>query len=180
MKRCSLWFDHWENGATIVFVLSSSAIKNLECRRHKVSTTDSSLGEVHRESCSEDIHMEEEKVEVKVQEDEVEDGRDKWRVQSEGRTERTDNHSGAWHIDWDDARAQTLEPMSCDMTLQVRAVNETTVTCEVYCLQILPYAVLWIHWLPRYTQILIWNHCSYHGSPHAYSSCLSCKASGSH
>ena len=24
--------------------------------------------------------------------------------------------------------------------------------------EILPYAVLWIHWLPRYTQILIWNH----------------------
>ena len=38
---------------------------------------DSSLGEVHRGSCSEDIHMEEEMVEVKVQEDEVEDGRDK-------------------------------------------------------------------------------------------------------
>ena len=38
---------------------------------------DSSLDEVHRGSCSEDIHMEEEKVEVKVQEDEVEDGRDK-------------------------------------------------------------------------------------------------------
>ena len=37
----------------------------------------SSSGEVHRGSCSEDIHMEEEKVEVKVQEDEVEDGRDK-------------------------------------------------------------------------------------------------------
>ena len=55
---------------------------------------DSSLGEEHRGSCSEDIHMEEEKVEVKVQEDEVEDGRDneecKARVE-----ERTDNHSGA-------------------------------------------------------------------------------------
>ena len=38
---------------------------------------DSSLGAVHRGSCSEDIHMEEEMVEVKVQEDEVEDGRDK-------------------------------------------------------------------------------------------------------
>ena len=37
---------------------------------------DSSLGEVHRGSCSKDIHMEEEKVEVKDQEDEVEDGRD--------------------------------------------------------------------------------------------------------
>ena len=34
---------------------------------------DSSLGEVHRGSCSEDTHMEEEKVEVKVQEEEVED-----------------------------------------------------------------------------------------------------------
>ena len=38
---------------------------------------DSSLGEVHKGSCSEHIHMEEEKVEIKVQEDEVEDGRDK-------------------------------------------------------------------------------------------------------
>ena len=34
---------------------------------------DSSLGKVHRRSCSEDIRMEEEKVEVKVQEEEVED-----------------------------------------------------------------------------------------------------------
>ena len=38
---------------------------------------DSSMGEVHRGSCSEHIHMEEEKVEVKVQEDEAEDERDK-------------------------------------------------------------------------------------------------------
>ena len=38
---------------------------------------DSSLGEVHRGSCSGNIHMEEEKLEVKVQEDEAEDGRDK-------------------------------------------------------------------------------------------------------
>ena len=55
---------------------------------------DSSLGEVHRGSCSEDIHMQEEKVEVKVQEEEVEDGRDneesKVRIE-----ERTNNHSGA-------------------------------------------------------------------------------------
>ena len=35
---------------------------------------DSSFGEVHRGSCSEPIHMDEE---VKDQEDEVEDGRDK-------------------------------------------------------------------------------------------------------
>ena len=32
---------------------------------------------VHSGSCSEDIQMEEEKVEFKVQEDEVEDGKDK-------------------------------------------------------------------------------------------------------
>ena len=54
---------------------------------------DSSLGEVHRGSCSEGIHMEEEKVEVKIQEDEVEDGRDKRRARSEGRREI--KHSGA-------------------------------------------------------------------------------------
>ena len=59
---------------------------------------DSSLGEVHRGSCSGNIHMEEEKVEVKVQEDEVEDERDceECKVRIE---ERTDNHSGAWHMD---------------------------------------------------------------------------------
>ena len=34
---------------------------------------DSSIGEVHRGSCSGNIHMEEEKVEIKVQEEEVED-----------------------------------------------------------------------------------------------------------
>ena len=34
---------------------------------------DSSIGEAHKGSCSEDIHMEEEKVEVRVQEEEVED-----------------------------------------------------------------------------------------------------------
>ena len=34
---------------------------------------DTSLGDVHRGSCSDDIHMEEEKVEVKDQEEEVED-----------------------------------------------------------------------------------------------------------
>ena len=38
---------------------------------------DSSFGGMHRGSCSGNIHMEEERVEVKVQEDEVEDGRDK-------------------------------------------------------------------------------------------------------
>ena len=38
---------------------------------------DSSLGEMQKGSCSENIHMEEEKVEFKVQQEEVEDGRDK-------------------------------------------------------------------------------------------------------
>ena len=56
---------------------------------------DSSLGEVHRGSCSEDIHMEEEKVEVKVQEEEVEDRETHGREQSEDRRERTNNHSSA-------------------------------------------------------------------------------------
>ena len=43
---------------------------------------DSSLGEVHSGSCSEDIHMEEEKVEVKVQEEEVEERVRRGREQS--------------------------------------------------------------------------------------------------
>ena len=47
----------------------------------------SSLGEVHRGSCSEDIHMEEEKVEVKVREDEVEDERDCEQCKVEDRRE---------------------------------------------------------------------------------------------
>ena len=55
---------------------------------------DSSLGEVLKGSWSGNIHMEEERVEVKVQEDEAEDGRD-----NEGSNarveERTNNHSGA-------------------------------------------------------------------------------------
>ena len=36
---------------------------------------------------------------------------------------------------WDDAHKHlSLEPVSCDTSLQVRAVNEKKVTCEVYCL----------------------------------------------
>ena len=56
---------------------------------------DSSLGEVHRGSCSEDIHMKEGKVEVKVQEEEVEDRETHGREQIQDRRERTINHSGA-------------------------------------------------------------------------------------
>ena len=51
--------------------------------------------EVHRGSCSEDIHMEEEKVEVKVQEEEVEDRETHGREPIQDRRERTHNHSGA-------------------------------------------------------------------------------------
>ena len=61
---------------------------------------DSSLGEVRRGSCSDNTHMEEEKVEVKVQEDEVENGRDK--VQSEGRRETRHSRRRMTH-GWDDA-----------------------------------------------------------------------------
>ena len=55
---------------------------------------DSSFGGMHRGSCSDDDHMEDEKEEVKVQEEEVEDGGDneesKVRIE-----ERTNNHSSA-------------------------------------------------------------------------------------
>ena len=47
----------------------------MHCERGVVGQrADSSLGEVHRGSCSGNIHMEEEKVGVKVQEDEAEGG----------------------------------------------------------------------------------------------------------
>ena len=42
--------------------------------------------------------------------------------------------------------------------------------------EILPYAVLWIHWFQGCTQALTWNHWSCCGSHHACFSCLSCKA----
>ena len=47
---------------------------------------DSSFAEAHSRFCSEPIHIEDE---VKGQEDEEEDGRDKGRVQREGRIERS-------------------------------------------------------------------------------------------
>ena len=46
--------------------------------------------------------------------------------------------------------------------------------------EILPYAFLWIHWLPRYTQIYTWSHSSCCGSLQACFSCKSCKASLDH
>ena len=63
---------------------------------------DSSLGEVHRGSYSEDIHMEEEKVEVKVQEEEVEDRKRRGREQSEDRRENRQSLRRMTH-GWDDA-----------------------------------------------------------------------------
>ena len=59
---------------------------------------DSSLGEVHRGSCSEDIHMEEEKVEVKVQEEEVEDRETHGREQSEDRRENKQSIRRMTHV----------------------------------------------------------------------------------
>ena len=50
---------------------------------------DTSLGEDHRGSCSEGIHMEEEKVEVKVQEEEVEDRERRKGEQNKCRRENT-------------------------------------------------------------------------------------------
>ena len=57
---------------------------------------DSSLGEEHRESCSEDIHMEEEGVQVKVQVEEQEEiGEIHGREQSEekGREQTIKSHT---------------------------------------------------------------------------------------
>ena len=61
---------------------------------------DSSLGEVHKGSCSEDIHMEEEKVEVKIQE-EVEDRERRGSEQSEDRRENRQSLRRMTH-GWDD------------------------------------------------------------------------------
>ena len=59
---------------------------------------DTSLGEVHRGSCSEPIHMEEEKVEVKVHEEEVEDRERRKEDQSEGRRENKQPHMRMTHV----------------------------------------------------------------------------------
>ena len=63
---------------------------------------DSSLGEVHRGSRTEDIHMEGEKVEVKVQEEEVADREGHGREQSEDRRENRQSPRRKTH-GWDDA-----------------------------------------------------------------------------
>ena len=57
---------------------------------------DSSIGEVHRGSCSEDIHMEEEKVEIKVQEEEVEDRETHGRERGKGREQTITQAHDTW------------------------------------------------------------------------------------
>ena len=56
---------------------------------------DSSISGVPVGSCLDEVHMEEEKVEVKVQAEEEEIGEKNWKEQSVEKTERTNNHSGA-------------------------------------------------------------------------------------
>ena len=102
-QKISLRFAHQECGDLVRIFVDSDPVKDggppvegLKPVRVALLAKgpDSSLGEVHRGSCSGDIHMEEAKVEVKVQVDEVEYGRDneecKARVE-----ERTDHHSSA-------------------------------------------------------------------------------------
>ena len=88
------------------------------------------LAEVHRGSCSGNIHMEEEKVEVKVQEDEAEDGKDKWRVRREVRREI--KHTSAWVMD-EMTRTNTWANVVWQIITHARK-HEKKVTCEVYCL----------------------------------------------
>ena len=75
--------------------------------------------------------MEEEKIEVKVQEDEVEDERDceECKVEIE---ERTDNHPGAWHMD-EMTRTNTWANVVWHIITSAHK-HEKKVTCEVYCL----------------------------------------------
>ena len=63
---------------------------------------DSSIGGVHKGSCSEDIHMEEEKVKVKVQEEEVEGRETHGREQNEEKGENKRSLKRMTH-GWDDA-----------------------------------------------------------------------------
>ena len=70
------------------------------------------------------------KVEVKVQEDEVEDGRDRGRVRREGRREI--KHTSAWHMN-EMTRTNTWASVVWDIITHARK-PEKKVTCEVYCL----------------------------------------------
>ena len=102
---------------------------------------DSSFGEVHRGSCSGNIHMEEE---VKHQEDEVEDGRDKWRVRREGRRENRQSHRRMKH-GWYDAQrhltqCRVTDCYTCAQTREKGDVWSVLFTHPVGCSR-LPSAV---------------------------------------
>ena len=82
--------------------------------------------------------MEEEKVEVKVQEDEVEDGRDKWRVRREGRREI--RHTDARHMD-EMKRTNTWANVVWDIIMSAHKHEKKGDVWSVLCT------------LPRYMQI---------------------------
>ena len=73
---------------------------------------DSSLGDVHKGSCSDEVHMEEERVEVKVQEEEVEDRERHWREQSEDRRENRQSLRRTTH-GRDDAHQHLSQMWTC-------------------------------------------------------------------
>ena len=113
---------HWSGRLIRVWENTASGVRGALLAKGP----DPSLGEVHRGSCSGNIHMEDEKVEVKVQEDEVEDGRDKMKSAKRG--------SNMTH-GWDDAHKH-LEPMSCETLIMSSDKHEKKVTCEVYYLHL--------------------------------------------
>ena len=87
---------------------------------------DSSFGEVHKGSHSEPNHLEDE---VKDQEDEVEDVRDKWRVRREGR--KRIKLTDAWDMD-EMTRTNTWANVVWQIITHARK-HEKNVTCKVFC-----------------------------------------------
>ena len=133
----------------IFFVHCSSVLRHVEiplllwmcmhCERGVVGQrADSSLGEVHRGSCSGNIHKEEEKVEVKVQEDEAEGGSQssggwsrRWQRQMKSAERGSKGRSNTQaHESWMRSRAQTLEPMSCETSHY--ECGQTREKCDVW------------------------------------------------
>ena len=103
---------------------------------------DSSIGEVHRGSCSEEIHMEEEKVEVKGQEEEVEDRETHGREQREEKGENKQSLRRMTH-GWDDAHQHLSQcgithhyacaPMRCTV-YTTRRLQQMAISCKrTYC-----------------------------------------------
>ena len=84
----------------------------------------SSFAEAHKAFNSEPIHKEDE---VKDQEGEVEDGRDKWRVRREGRREI--KHTSAWDMD-EMTRTNTWANVVWQIIMSADK-HEKKVTCEV-------------------------------------------------